>query len=87
MSGGATGGNSQSIHGHAILRQLAATPMTREAITARAQADFGAAARYHTCDAQGLSFDALFDLLVARGKLVAEGDRWATQIEQVCADE
>lgn len=77
----------QSIHGHVILRQLAETPMTRMAIAARARHDFGAGARFHTCDTQGLSFDALFDLLAARGKIVADGELWATETAKVCADE
>jgi nitrogen fixation protein NifZ len=79
--------DAESIHGHAILRWLTAAPISRGALGDRVRADFGPAARFHTCDVGDLSFDALFDLLVSRGKIVEANGLWSAEPAKICSDE
>lgn len=74
------------IHGHDILALVAQadTPLTRQALQAKAAALWGADARYCTCSAGGMTFDVLLDFLISRGKIVSDGHVLATDPTKIC---
>jgi probable metal-binding protein len=84
MSGAGAPG---SVHGHVILRWLAAQAMDLETLRTRADALLGRDARFHTCDTVDLDLDALVSLLAERGKIVRDGEGWRSDLAKVCADE
>lgn len=75
-----------SSHGHTILRWLAETPMSRQALHLRAARELGAGAFFHTCDTDGLTLDALIELLATRGKIFRDGELWRSDLSAMCAD-
>jgi len=77
----------KSTHGHVILRWLSEQPMDDSALRVRANEALGQSMRFHTCDTQDLTLDALIRLLAERGKIVRVGEAWRSDLSKVCADE
>ena len=53
-----------------MLELLAEGPLTREGLAAEVCRRFGAEVRFCTCSAQGLTREALVELLIGKGKIV-----------------
>lgn len=75
-----------SAHGHTILRWLSAQPMSAESLRDKVSAELGDEVSFHTCDASGLSLDALLALLAQRGKLAFTGGVWTADLSKMCAE-
>jgi probable metal-binding protein len=75
-----------SIHGHVLLKWLADTPLSTDALRTRVAEQLGAEPRFHTCDKSGLSLDALLALLSERGKIALSGSGWSSDLSKMCSD-
>lgn len=78
---------TESIHGHTIMRWLGAETLSKEALAARVDREFGSAARFHTCDTRELSLDGLLALLVDRGKVREVAAGWTADLSTMCGDD
>ncbi len=74
------------IHGHDVLDFMIASgaTYTRASLVAAMQAQFGSAARYHTCSADGMDAAQLVDFLAARGKFRGTEEGFTVAAERVC---
>jgi len=78
----------ESIHGHEVLHMMLESEegfASAETLVAAIEARFGAAARFHTCSAEGMTARALVDFLAERGKFVPGGAGFNTELEKICA--
>ncbi|RMH62647.1 MAG: DUF2492 family protein [Calditrichaeota bacterium] len=75
-----------SIHGHEVMRRMAAggNTYTRDTLRAAIYEWFGETARFHTCSAENMDADALMDFLQARGKFVPMADGFGLPVEKIC---
>lgn len=80
---------SSSIHGHEVLRMMLASgkAYTRESLQRDIVERFGAAARFHTCSAEGLTTEQLIEFLDQRGKFTGGADGFRTEPARICNDE
>jgi probable metal-binding protein len=76
-----------SIHGHAVMDRMTASGRTfsRESLVAFITAEFGPAARFHTCSAADLTAAELVDFLVARGKFTGPPSALTLDRDRVCS--
>lgn len=78
----------ESIHGHAVLEMMLESPSgfaSEAALVAAIEARFGAAARFHTCSAEGMDAAELVAFLAARGKFAPVSGGFNTAPEKICA--
>ncbi len=63
---------SDSIHGHKVMNMMAKSEKTysKSALKEEIAAKFGSDARFHTCQHNDLTADALIDFLTSKGKFV-----------------
>ncbi len=78
--------NRTSIHGHEVLRLIAAArpPLTRDDLRRQVAERFGSDARFHTCSGENLTLDELLEFLHHRGKVVEQGGFLRTDIGLMC---
>lgn len=77
-----------SIHGHEVLHMMLESAegfASTEALVAAIETRFGAASRFHTCSAEGMTARELVDFLEERGKFVPGGAGFNTEPEKICA--
>lgn len=74
------------IYGHEVLRMMVGSgkAYTRESLREAIVAQFGAAARFCTCSAEGMTADQLIDFLDSRGKFVGRGTGFSTAADKIC---
>jgi probable metal-binding protein len=75
-----------TIHGHDIIDLIRSAPagFTPEDLATEVTNRFGAAARFHTCSAGGMTLDQLLQFLFMRNKITErEGKLWIVE-ENVC---
>lgn len=74
------------IHGHDVLDRVIASGrlFTRENLIAFIEAEFGAAARFHTCSADGMDAATLVDFLAARGKFAGTDAGFTVDARRIC---
>jgi len=74
------------VHGHDVIAMMTASAQsyTRESLTRAIVERFGAAARFHTCSADGLTPGELIDFLEARGKFFPAGNGFVFNPDRVC---
>lgn len=77
----------KDVHGHEILERLitAGGTMRLGDLRGAAFSAFGEDAQYHTCSAQGMSFDELIDFLAQRSKVEVVAGQITVFAENVCA--
>ena len=77
---------NDQIHGHEVIAMLLAAkqPYTRESLRSEMDSRFGAAARFYTCVAGGLTADELLAFLESRGKLTVNPDGLTINPADVC---
>ena|ERR1039457_942033 len=80
---------TQSIHGHTLLNHVLDLGGNESLTTLRkwAETSHGLDARYHTCSAQGLTYDGLLQFLLERNKIEVSGDRISVIADHVCSHE
>ena len=84
MNAPASLADSESTHGHTILRWLAETPMRAEVLAERVSREIGPAALFHTCDTHHLSLEVLLNLLATRQKIAQVGGVWTSDLTKMC---
>ena len=69
-----------SIHGHEVLNMMieSGEQYTEQSLVAAIQARFGAAERFHTCSAEGMTAGELVAFLAARGKFIPAAEGFST---------
>jgi len=79
----------EQVHGHEVMRMMLATgeTYTRSSLRAAIVERFGAAARFHTCSAEGMTAEELIAFLEKRGKFIARDGGFSTLPERVCGHE
>lgn len=79
-------GSSPTYHGHDVLHFLldADRAFSKEEMHSVVTERFGADARFHTCSAEGMDVEALLAFLLARGKIVAQGDGYVVAGHRIC---
>lgn len=77
---------SEQIHGHEVMRMMLAggRSYSRESLCAAIVDEFGAAARFCTCSAEGMTADELVTFLESRGKFVATEAGFTTTADKIC---
>lgn len=77
---------AHEIHGHAVLDRVIGSGrlFTRETLVAFIETEFGAAARFHTCSADGMDAAALVAFLAARGKFAGPDAGFTVDPQRVC---
>jgi probable metal-binding protein len=75
-----------SVHGHIILQAIidAGGQLPLEELRTIASSRHGGDATYHTCSAQGMSFDGLIEFLTSRKKTQIEEGRISVFVENMC---
>ncbi|ADO48145.1 YecH family metal-binding protein [[Enterobacter] lignolyticus] len=75
-----------SVHGHEVLQMMIASgeSYTAESLEAAIKAQFGAAARFHTCSAENMSAGELVEFLQRKGKFVPADAGFTTVPEKIC---
>lgn len=78
---------TDSVHGHAVLDVLAASPepMSRESLREAAARLWGADRRYHTCSASDMSLDDLVEFLLVRRKISEQEHTLIVHPEERCS--
>jgi len=76
----------ESIHGHEVIEMIqgAGRPFTRSGLVGAIGERFGAAARFHTCSAEGLSAEELVEFLMAKGKFFVAEEGMTLDPSKVC---
>ena len=76
----------KQIHGHDVLDFMIASGATYTCVTLAGAivAKFGAAARYHTCSAEGMTAEQLIDFLSAKGKFRGSETGFTVATERIC---
>ncbi len=79
----------QSIHGHSLLNHLLDLGGSESLDLLRqwAHSSHGPDARYHTCSAQGLTYDSLMQFLLERNKIEIVNHRVRVIADHVCSHE
>lgn len=77
---------ASSIHGHEVIALMldSAEPFTRESLVAAIHRQFGTAARFHTCSAEGMDAAELVNFLESRGKFQPAGPGFRIDESRVC---
>lgn len=57
---------------------------TKESLTSFITGHFGAAARFHTCSASGMTARELVDFLAVRGKFIGPEEAFTVNPQRVC---
>lgn len=75
-----------SIHGHEVLNMMieSGEQYTEQSLVAAIQARFGAAERFHTCSAEGMTAGELVAFLAARGKFIPAAEGFSTHESKIC---
>ncbi len=78
---------SRSIHGHEIIRLVAAAdpPFTRDRLEAVAAERYGHDARFHACFGSDLPIGTLVTLLIARGKIAETDGVLRGEVDHACS--
>lgn len=76
----------EHIHGHEVIQMMlrSGKSYTRASLAADIVTQFGPAARFYTCSAEGLTPEALIDFLQAKGKFVPCEDGFQTSADLMC---
>ena len=80
---------NNSIHGHEIMRLIAAAdpPLPRSGLEAEVSQRFGADVRFHACAGHDLTLTELLEFLSDRGKVVERDGQLRTDLDQICSHE
>ncbi|MBV8043913.1 YecH family metal-binding protein [Pluralibacter sp.] len=75
-----------SIHGHEVLQMMIASGESYSVASLEAAivAQFGAAARFHTCSAENMSAGELVGFLQRKGKFIPVDAGFTTTQEKIC---
>lgn len=78
-----------SIHGHEVMRMMlkSGRRYTAESLREAIDAQFGPAALFHTCSAEGLTAAELVAFLAQKGKFVESDDGFTTERARMCDHE
>jgi len=80
--------SSDSTHGHTVLNYiLAHGSVDVTELKGWAHREQGDRTLFHTCSVQGLSFDALLQFFIDRGKVTLSGSRVSACREHICTHE
>jgi len=76
----------ESIHGHDVIDmiQRAERTFTRAELVTAIEAEYGTAARFHTCSAEGMTAEALVEFLSTRGKFLGNDSALSIDPSKVC---
>ncbi|MBU5604747.1 MULTISPECIES: YecH family metal-binding protein [Citrobacter] len=76
----------ESIHGHEVLNMMieSGEQYSNASLEAAITARFGERARFHTCNAQGMTAAELVAFLAAKGKFIAKEDGFSTHESKIC---
>ena len=79
----------KSIHGHEVMRLIAAAdpPLTRAGLEREVAQQFGAAVQFHACAGHDLTLSQLLEFLSDRGKVVDRDGQLRTDLDQICTHE
>ena len=74
------------IHGHEVIAMMIESrqAFSRESLAAAIETRFGAAARFHTCSADGMAAAELVDFLESRGKFMPRAEGFTVDPDRVC---
>ncbi|TWT77794.1 hypothetical protein Pla123a_15900 [Posidoniimonas polymericola] len=77
---------AEQVHGHEVMRMMLAggQSYTRESLCSAIVKEFGEAARFCTCSAEGMTADELVSFLEARDKFVATEGGFTTAADKIC---
>lgn len=77
---------NHEIHGHEVMDRMQASgrQFNRASLAAFIIEQFGPAARFHTCSADGMTAAELVDFLAARGKFAGTEEAFALNPHRVC---
>lgn len=78
---------AENPHGHAILDKLAQTPLSKDALKAELDAEYGADVQFRTCKWDAIGFEELFAFFIEHGKVVESDGRYSTVQAEVCSHE
>ncbi len=78
--------STPSIHGHEVMDAMQASGrlFTRESLATFITEHFGAASRFHTCSADGMTARELVNFLADRGKFVGTEEGFTLNPARVC---
>ncbi len=78
--------STPSIHGHEVMDAMQASGLlfTRDSLASFIVERFGAAARFHTCSAEGMTARELVNFLADRGKFVGTEEGFTLNPVRVC---
>ncbi len=78
--------STPSIHGHEVMDAMQASGLlfTRDSLASFIAERFGAAARFHTCSAEGMTARELVNFLADRGKFVGTEEGFTLNPARVC---
>lgn len=76
----------EEIHGHEVMQFMISSQQafTRESLQAAIIEKFGAAARFHTCSAEGLDANGIIRFLEERGKFQPVDGGFTTDPSKIC---
>ena len=76
----------ESIHGHDVIDmiQQAERAFSRAELVNAIATKFGAAARFHTCSAEGMTADGLVEFLSTRGKFFGNDSALTIDPSKLC---